>query len=201
MSVDLELVSNLAITDTLTLLKSTDILKEKVVFIAGYLSHKHFQEGEIEDEELVTSDFLKELSSGLRVPTLNMVFLDHKTWYFLTTKHGISRPQNMVFLDHKTWYFSTTKHGISRPQNMVFLDHSIMSMYGTLKEPYRRCTKYFQSLLGFIDTPFSRNKGVCKRLTNVIFKGDVLHRSDRENQLGCLRCKEKLSQSSTSKSK
>ena len=39
---------------------------------------------------------------------------------------------------------------------------------------------------------------VCKRLTNVIFKGDVLHRNDRENQLGCLRRKEKLSQSSTS---
>ena len=152
-SVDLELVSNLAITDTQTLLESTNIPKEKVVFIAGYLSHKHFQEGEIEDEELVTSDFLKELSrGGLRVPTLNM----------------------------------------------VFLVHSATSMYETLKEPYRRCTKYFRSSLGFIDTPFSRNIGVCKRLTNVIFKGDVLHRSDRENQLGCLRRKEKLSQSSTS---
>ena len=91
-SVDLELVSNLAITDTQTLLESTDILKEKVVFITGYLSRKHFQEGEIEDEELVTSDFLKELSrGGLRVPT----------------------------------------------SNMVLLVHSAMSMYETLKEPYR----------------------------------------------------------------
>ena len=59
-------------------------------------------------------------------------------------------------------------------------------------ESRKSCTKYFRLLLSFIDTPYSRNVNICKRLTNIIFKAEVLHKSDKENQLGCLRRKENL---------
>ena len=49
------------------------------------------------------------------------------------------------------------------------------------------------SVITFIDTPYSQNVNICNCLTNIMFKAEVLHKSDRENQLGCLRRKEKLS--------
>ena len=52
--------------------------------------------------------------------------------------------------------------------------------------------KYVAKLLSYVDTPFSDNKNICKRLTNLVFKADVLHQSDTEDY-GCLKRKEKLS--------
>ena len=74
------------------------------------------------------------------------------------------------------------KGGLQVPTlNMAFLLHSAMHIYEKLEEPRRRCTKYFRSLLEFVDTPFSHNKNACRSFTNVIFKADVLHSSDKEN--------------------
>ena len=80
---DLALISDLTMTETQNLLNSCDTLKQKVVYIAGFLFHKHFHqdkdsEEESDDDEHVTSEFLEGLSrGGLRVPRLNMVFLVH----------------------------------------------------------------------------------------------------------------------------
>ena len=149
--IDLEAFSGFTLTKTQALLDSTDTLKEKVVYISGFLSHKHFHQNkdisEADEDELVTSEFLEELSrGGLRVPTLNMVHL-------------------------------------------VF---SAFHLYKQLDSSRRSCTKYFRSLISYVDSPYSNDTAICKRLTNVIFKAEVLHLSDKENELGCLRRKEKL---------
>ena len=67
-------------------------------------------------------------------------------------------------------------------------------MYDKLDESKKYCTKYFQNLISHIDAPFSENVRTCKTLSNLIFKGRVIAASDRENVLGCLRRKEKLSE-------
>ena len=128
------------------MLETDEIRKTKVVYIAGYLAHKHHEEFSEEDEG-VDSDFVTELSRGrLKIPTLNMV-------HFVNTA--------------------------------IFL-------YEKIEDPHRNCTKYVRNLLSFVDSPISSNRFLCKRLTNVMFKADVLNRSDKENLLGCLRRKEKL---------
>ena len=83
---DLEAISGYTLTRTQSLLDSTDSLKQKVVYIAGFLSHKHFQQNkdavDVNEDELVTSEFLEELSrGGLRVPTLNMVHLVYSAFH------------------------------------------------------------------------------------------------------------------------
>ena len=147
---DLEVVSKYTLTRTQNLLDSTDSLKQKVVYIAGFLSHKHFQQNkdaEDTESEFVTSEFLEELSrGGLRVPTFNMVHLVYSAFH----------------------------------------------LYENLESSRRSCTKYFRSLISFVNSPYANDAAICKRLTNVIFKAEVLHLSDRENELGCLRRKEKL---------
>ena len=65
---DLDLMQEIGIEDTQQLLDSTDIVKHKVVFIAGFLTYKH---GEPSEGEEVSSEFLLELNrGGLRLPTL-----------------------------------------------------------------------------------------------------------------------------------
>ena len=110
---------------------------------------KHFEEDTDFDDldNEVPSDFIEKLNrGGLRVPTLNL----------------------------------------------VYLVHSPIELYDKIIESRKSCTKYFRLLLSFIYTPYSRNVNICKRLTNIIFKAEVLHKSDKENQLGCLRRKENL---------
>ena len=148
---DLEAISGYTLSRTQTLLDSTDSLKQKIVYIAGFLSHRHFQQNKqlthANEDELVTSDFLDELSrGGLRVPTLNM----------------------------------------------VHLVHCAFNLQKNLDSSRRTCTIYFRKLLSFVDSPYSSDVAVCKRLTNVLFKAEVLHLSDKENELDCLRRKEKL---------
>ena len=67
--------------DTQELIESSNTLKQKVVFIAGFLAHKH-SNGNIADNDDVTAnvscEFLQELDRGsLSVPTLSTAFLVH----------------------------------------------------------------------------------------------------------------------------
>ena len=130
MSEDLELIADITINETQTLLDSAETLKQKVIYIAGYLSHKHSpmeQENET-DEEYVTSEFLEQLNrGGLRVPTVNM----------------------------------------------VFLVHTAIHLHEKIDKSRRSSTKYFQSILAFVDSPFSSETDICRRLTNTIFKANV----------------------------
>ena len=143
---DLELLPDLSICETQDLIDSSETMKQKVIYIAGYLTHKHSAEFANENvgNEMVSSDLLNELNrGGLRVPTLNMIFL--------------------------------------------FIVHLLY-----IQKSRRNCTKYFQSLIALVDTPFATKPDIRRRLTNLIFKADVLHTSDNETGIGCLRRKEKL---------
>ena len=148
-SIDLENLCTL--TNTQSLPESTDTMKQKVIYIAGFLSHKHYHQkkdaDDADDDHPVNSSFLEELNRGrLRVPSFNM----------------------------------------------VHLVYSAFKLYENLDSSRRSCTKYFRSLLSYVDSPFSSDSAICKRLSNVIFKAEVLHLSDKENELGCLRRREKL---------
>ena len=79
-SEDLEILSDISIYCTQTLLDTKNIFTEKIIYIADFLSHKHFEENtDFDDSDNeVPSDFIEKLSrGGLRVPTLNLVFLVH----------------------------------------------------------------------------------------------------------------------------
>ena len=54
------------------------------------------------------------------------------------------------------------------------------------------CRGHLSQALSNIDSPLSNIRGLCVTLSNIFFKAFVLGKSDRENQLGCLRRKEKL---------
>ena len=72
---DIELTHETSIEGTQLLLDSPDSMKHKVVFIAGFLTHKHLEPGESED---ISSEFLQEHDrSGLRVPTLDTTCFVH----------------------------------------------------------------------------------------------------------------------------
>ena len=70
---DIDVMLETSIEDTQTLLDSTDTLKHKVVFIAGFLSYKHLGPGK---GDKVSNEFLQELDrGGLRVPTLDTTYI------------------------------------------------------------------------------------------------------------------------------
>ena len=73
---DLEVLDSYRIADTQDLLISDDILKHKVVFIAGYISRaNNIDEG---GQESVSTEFLDEYSrGGLSIPTLDTVYFVH----------------------------------------------------------------------------------------------------------------------------
>ena len=72
---DLGLLSEITIQTTQDLIYSNQTLKDKVIYIAGFLVHKH----NIDDpSESFSAEFLDSLSrGGLSIPTLNVVFFVH----------------------------------------------------------------------------------------------------------------------------
>ena len=72
---DIELLIECTLQDTEELLSSKETLKDKAVYIAGFLVHKHKI---VDPSESFSSEFLDSLSrGGLSVPTLNVVFFVH----------------------------------------------------------------------------------------------------------------------------
>ena len=73
---DLEMLHEITIEDTQTLVNSNETLKQKIISIAGFLVHKH---GEPDTtQEKGETEFLSELNrGGLSLPTLNTVFFVH----------------------------------------------------------------------------------------------------------------------------
>lgn len=73
---DIQLLHELSVEDTQNLQNSSDSLKHKVVYIGGFLVHKHGHPDV--DEGEVSSEFLNELNRGsLSIHTLNTVFFVH----------------------------------------------------------------------------------------------------------------------------
>lgn len=89
-SLHLELISDLTHANNQMSLESIDMVKEKAVYIAGFLSHKHFQTNEIEDYDIFSSYFIDEISRGsLKVPTFNMVHLSYSLCRFVISYQNL----------------------------------------------------------------------------------------------------------------
>ena len=121
--------------------------------------------------------------------------LKHKVIYiggFLMQKinNEIETDENLVsseFLEE------LNRGGLKIPTlNMEFLVYSAITLFDKLHESRKTCCNYFMSLLKYVDTPYSKIDNICKSLTKIVFKAYVLNNSDGENELGCLRRKEKL---------
>lgn len=83
--------------------------------------------------------------------------------------------------------------GLSVPKlSTVFFVHSAVHVISQLSPVKAGCRKYVANLLSNVDAPLASNYMACRTVTNVLLKAHVLHRSDREQELGCLRRREKL---------
>ena len=81
-----EVLDEICLSDTEELLKSSDPLKHKLVYIAGYIVYKFgdntYMEVEENDCELLSSDFLDNLNrGGLSLPTLSTVYFVHTAYH------------------------------------------------------------------------------------------------------------------------
>ena len=73
LSEDIDLVHELDIHETQSLMETSDILKQKVVYLGGFLNHKYIEVNA--EEEEISSEFISELNcGGLHLPTLNTVY-------------------------------------------------------------------------------------------------------------------------------
>ena len=93
---DLHLIEGMALQDTQLLLDSNDTLKQKIVYIAGFLANKH---GQPEDSgEFVSSEFITELSrGGLSIPTLATVFFVHSAYILQNSLHDSKKNCRIYF--------------------------------------------------------------------------------------------------------
>ena len=83
--------------------------------------------------------------------------------------------------------------GLSVPKlSTVYFVHTAVHIISKLSPPKSGCRQYLTSLLSSVDTPLSNNVMACRTVANVLLKAHVLHHSDREQELGCLRRREKL---------
>ena len=80
---DIEMLHEITIEDTQTLMNSNETLKQKIIYIAGFLAHKHGEPDTTQEKE--ETEFLSELNrGGLSLPTLYTVFFVHSSM----TVHG-----------------------------------------------------------------------------------------------------------------
>jgi hypothetical protein len=83
--------------------------------------------------------------------------------------------------------------GLSIPSlSTVYLVHSAVHIISKLSPSKSGCRQYVATLLSSVDAPLSNNVMACRTVANVLLKAHVLHHSDREQELGCLRRREKL---------
>lgn len=78
--------------------------------------------------------------------------------------------------------------GLSIPKlSTVFFIHSAVHFISKLSPPKSGCRQYIASLLSSVDAPLSSNMMACRTVANILLKARVLHHSDKEQELGCLR--------------
>jgi hypothetical protein len=83
--------------------------------------------------------------------------------------------------------------GLSIPKlSTAYFVHSAVHILSKLSPPKSGCRQYLARLLSSVDAPLSDNVMACRSVVNVLLKAHVLHHSDREQELGCLRRREKL---------
>jgi len=75
----------------------------------------------------------------------------------------------------------------------VFFVHSVVHILSKRSPPKSGCRQYLARFLSSVtDVTLSSNTMACRTIANVLLKAHVLHNSDREQELGCLRHKEQL---------
>ena len=83
--------------------------------------------------------------------------------------------------------------GLSVPElSATHFVHNAVYLISKLRLSKSHCRQYLARLLSCVDAPLAENVMACRSLANVLLKAHVLHHSDREKELGCLRRKEKL---------
>ena len=83
--------------------------------------------------------------------------------------------------------------GLSVPKLLtVYFVHSAVHIISKLSPPKAGCRNYVATLLSHVDAPIANNIMACRTVVNVLLKAHVIHQSDREQELGCLRRREKL---------
>jgi hypothetical protein len=83
--------------------------------------------------------------------------------------------------------------GLSLPKlSTVYFVHSAVHIISKLIQPKASCRKFVATLLSYVDAPIANNNLACRTVINVLLKAHVIHHSDREQELGCLRRREKL---------
>jgi hypothetical protein len=127
--------------------------------------------------------------------------LKHKIIFvagFLTRKYGTKSSCDndnnaQELTDSSDFIKHLDRGGLSVPKlSTVFFVHSAVHVISQLSPVKAGCRKYVANLLSNVDAPLASNYMACRTVTNVLLKAHVLHRSDREQELGCLRRREKL---------
>ena len=136
--------------------------------------------------------------------TVNLIQSDdslkHKVIFvagFLTRKYDIQSADNDDDAQEITVSSNFTQQldrgGLSIPKlSTVYIVHSAVHIISKLSNSKAGCRKYVSTLLSYVDAALANNVMACRTVANVLLKAHVLHCSDKEQQLGCLRRREKL---------
>ena len=117
---------------------------------------------------------------------------------FLTRTYQVSRAKDDdddAQEPHESSEFTQqlNRRGLSIPKlSTAYFVHRAVYILGKLSPPKSSCRQYLARLLSYVDTPISDNAMACRIVVKVLLKAHVLHHSDREQELGCLRRREKL---------
>ena len=120
---DLEIIDEISVKDTEILIESNDTVKQKVVYLGGFLAHK-LNQPDVDISEDVTCDFLNELNRGrLHVPTLTTVYFVHSSIHLYeklddSTKHCAEYFRNL--LSHIDAPLSENNAACRTLSNLVF---------------------------------------------------------------------------------
>ena len=75
----------------------------------------------------------------------------------------------------------------------AYFAHYEITLHDPLPMLRKSHGKYFEELLLHTDAPIVDDRGTWRKLTNLLNKPFILHNSDGQNELGCLRHNENLS--------
>ena len=104
-----------------------------------------------------------------------------------------NQPVIMMMMRRNLLYQRLNRGWLSIPKlSTVYFVHSAVHIISKVSTPKAGCRKYIATLLSYVDAPLSNNIMACRTVANVVLKAHILHHSDREQALGCLRCREKL---------
>ena len=119
--------------------------------------------------------------------------LKHKVIYiagYVTKKYGSNDATENIsseFLEE------LSRGGLTVPTlSTVFFVHSAIRIQSLIQTSQTRCRVYLSRLLAHVDSPIATDTNACTTVANILLKSFVYANSDKEQTVGCLRRKEKL---------